>query len=99
MALVGRDALARVVQAESLFVVLLDDLVQFGPAEAEVGSGAAGEQVLDEHPAARLERQAEACGVVAEMFAEELADGDQSAVVHERGPPWRLRAASVRTPV
>ena len=55
MALAGADLRAGFVEGEPLLVARPDDRFELLAGEAEPGVGSPGEQVVDEHPAARFE--------------------------------------------
>lgn len=86
MALVGPDALARLVEGEALFVVAGDDSFELGPADRVAVGGQSLEQRRHLDPAARREAEPDLIGPMAQVVAEPLADADEF-LIHQCFPP------------
>src|SRR5689334_4444032 len=69
VALVGADQPTGRIECEALLIVPRHDLVQIFAADANVVARAGGQQVVNTYPPARLKRQAQPLGLMAEMFA------------------------------
>src|SRR3954447_19740644 len=74
VALVGSDAVAGVVEGETLLVVAFHAGEEVVVGNGEAGTPAGGEEVVHRNPAAGLQREAEGFRGVAEVFGEELAE-------------------------
>lgn len=80
VALIGSDEIASVVERESLLVARLDSFDQIIVGDGEPDSFAAGEQVINRHPASSLECQPQCFGRVTKVLGKELADRGHVAI-------------------
>ena len=95
VALLGAQALTRFIEGKALFVIIFYDVLQLVAGEGVAVGGAGGQQVGHGYPAARLQREADGCGLVAQVLAEKLAEAGGGFGIHAANVARTLRVRSL----